>query len=225
MANSLYIDPDSGDTVRGDSELQSSEVTNYDLRAEWYFSEGESVSLAYFNKDFTNPIEKVLTTSSGTIFSYQNGETGTISGFEFDFRKEFELPSYLMFVSGNISLIDSQVEIAFRERIMQGQPDKLANLQVGFDDADSTAKYTLIYNYQGESLYSATQVGSQSPDIIQEPRGELNANYSTEIMPDLTLKAALKNLTDEEVSLTQAGANFRSYKKGRAFDLGLSFVF
>ena len=225
LANSLYIDPDSGDTVRGDSELQSSEVTNYDLRAEWYFSEGESVSLAYFNKDFTNPIEKVLTTSSGTIFSYQNGDTGTISGFELDFRKEMELPGYLMFVSGNLSLIDSQVEIAFRERIMQGQPDKLANFQIGLDDADSTAKYTLVYNYQGESLYSATQVGSQSPDIIQEPRGELNANYSTEIMPDLTLKAALKNLTDEEVSLTQAGANFRSYKKGRAFDLGLSFVF
>jgi hypothetical protein len=225
LANSLYVDPDSGDFVRGDSSLQSSEVNNYDLRAEWYFSESESISLAYFNKDFINPIEKVLTTSSGTIFSYQNGDSGMISGIELDFRKEIDLSSHLVFVSGNISLIDSEVEIAFRERIMQGQPDMLANLQMGLDDADSTAKYTLVYNYQGESLYSATQVGSQSPDIIQQPRGELNANYSTEIISDLTLKLALNNLTDEEVSLTQEGANFRSYKKGRAVDLGLSFVF
>lgn len=225
LANSLYIDPDTGDTVRGDSNLQSSEVTNYDVRAEWYFSDSESVSLAYFNKDFTNPIEKVLTTSSGTIFSYQNGDTGTISGFELDFRKEFDLTSHLMFLSGNLSLIDSHVEIAFRERIMQGQPDKLANIQLGFDSNNTTSKYTLIYNYQGESLYSATQVGSQSPDIIQEPRGELNANYSAELMPDLTFSLALKNLTDEEVSLTQSGANFRSYKKGREFNLGLSYEF
>ncbi|MFT6540391.1 MAG: hypothetical protein ACJAY0_002345 [Thalassolituus sp.] len=225
LANSLYVDPDSGDFIRGDSNLLSSEVTNYDLRAEWYFSEGESISLAYFNKDFINPIEKVLTTSSGTIFSYQNGDSGSVSGIEFDFRKEVELPSHLVFLSGNISLIDSEVEIAFRERIMQGQPDMLANVQIGFDDVDSTAKYTMVYNYQGESLYSATQVGSQSPDIIQQPRGELNLNYSAEIFPDLTLKAALNNLTDEEVSLTQAGANFRSYKKGRAFNLGVNFIF
>lgn len=225
LANSLYIDPDSGDTIRGDSNLQVSDVSNYDLRAEWYLSDSESVSLAYFDKSFTNPIEKVLTTSSGTIFSYQNGDTGSISGIEFDFRKEMEFDSHLVFVSGNFSVIDSEVEIAFRKRIMQGQPDLLANLQVGFDSANSSAKYTLIYNYQGESLYSATQVGSQAPDVFQEPRAELSANYSAEILNDLTLKVALKNLTDEEVSLTQAGSNFRSYKKGRELNLGLSFDF
>lgn len=225
LANSLYIDPDSGDTIRGDSDLQSSEVDNFDVRVEWYFSETESVSLAYFEKDFVNPIEKVLTTSSGTIFSYQNGDTGAVSGYEFDFRKEFDMASYLLFVSGNLSLIDSQVEIAFRERVMQGQPDMLGNIQFGLDDADSSAKYTLVYNYQGESLYSATQVGSQNPDIYQQPRGELNLSYSAELIPDLTLKVAMKNITDEEFSLTQEGANYRSYKKGRGFDLGLSFVF
>lgn len=225
LANSLYVDPDTGDVVRGDPNLKSSDVTNYDIRAEWYFSDSESVSLAYFDKSFVNPIERVLTTSTGTIFSYQNGDTGSINGIELDFRKEMNFDMGLVFVSGNLSLIDSEVEIAFRKRIMQGQPDVLANFQVGFDSADSSSKYTLVYNYQGESLYSATQVGSQAPDVYQEPRSELSVNYSAELVTDLTLKVALKNLTDEEVSLTQEGANFRSYKKGQELSLGLSLDF
>ena len=224
LAYALYIDPDTGDSIRGFPSLKSAEVDNIDLRAEWYFSETESVSVAYFTKDFINPIEKTLLTG-GQVYSYQNGDTGTISGVEIDFRSEFDLLDHMVFVSGNLSIIESEVDISFRKRSMQGQPDSLANLQVGFDDYSSTQKYTLVYNYQGEMLYSATQAGSGAPDVIQEPRGELNFNYTAELVPDLSLKISLKNLMDEKVSLVQNGENFRSYYKGREASLGLSLVF
>lgn len=224
LANAQYVDPESGDVVRGFSELKSAEVTNYDMRAEWYFSEEESVSLAYFVKDFISPIEKTLLTG-GAVFSYRNGDSGSVNGVELDFRKNVDFDSFMFFVSGNISLIDSEVEISGRSRAMQGQPDTLANIQLGIDDADSLDKYTLVYNYQGESLYSATQVGSSEPDIIREPRAELSFNYSTEIAADLTLKLSLKNIFDEKVSLTQEGENYRSYHKGMEASLGASLVF
>ena len=224
LANAQYVDPDTGDNIRGYPLLESAEITNIDVRAEWYMSENESISLAYFTKNFDKPIEKTLLTG-GSVFSYRNGDTGTINGVEIDFRSEFDLSSYLMFVSGNLSLIDSEVDIAFRSRAMQGQPDSLANVQIGLDDYDSQQKFTLVYNYHGELLYSATQANSNSPDIMEDPRGELSANYSTEIVPDLTFKVALKNITDEPVSLTQKGENYRSYRKGREVSAGISLVF
>jgi len=224
LANAQYIDPDTGDSIRGYPLLESAEVTNMDVRAEWYIGDNESISIAYFVKDFEKPIEKTLLTG-GSVFSYRNGDSGTINGIELDFRTEFDLNSYLMFVSGNLSLIDSEVDIAFRTRAMQGQPDSLVNIQVGFDDYDSQQKLTLVYNYRGELLYSASQASSNSPDIMEEARGELSVNYSTEIVPDLTLKLALKNLTDEPVSLTQNGDNYRSYSKGREVSAGIALVF
>ena len=222
LAEALYIDPDSGDSVRGNSDLESADVTNLDLRTEYYLSDSESISLAYFTKDFDNPIEKVLQTG-GAIYSFENGDEGTISGFELDFRKEFMLSDYNLFVSGNLSLIDSEVTISNRTRDMQGQPDRLGNFQIGLDDDERAIKYTMVLNYQGESLYSPSQANSDDIDVIQESRMELDLSGSYEMETGMVLKLRLKNLTDEEVELTQLGANYRSYKKGREVSLGLTY--
>ena len=224
LANAQYTDPDTGDTVRGYDGLVSADISNYDLRGEWYFSDTENISLAYFMKDFTNPIEKTLLTG-GDVYSYRNGGSGEVSGIEVDFRKEFELESDVAFLSGNFSVMDSEVEISGAVRAMQGQPDALANIQLGYDQSATGMEYTLVVNYQGESLYSASQVGSNSPDVIQEARAEVDFNYNYDLANDWVVKARIKNITDEEVSLTQAGNNYRSYKKGREFSAGFSYEF
>lgn len=224
LAEAQYLDPENGDNTRGNSDLVSADIRNYDLRAEMYFSESESVSLALFSKDFDNPIEKILETGGG-VYTFENGETGTVSGIEFDFRSEYELVEGSAFLSGNASLIDSEVTIANRTRVMQGQSDKLANLQVGYDDFNRGLTYTLVINYKGEYLYSATQSGSNYPDVYFEPRTDVDASVGYEQEDGLKWKLALKNLTDEEVQLTQAGANYRHYKTGREVSLGVAFDF
>jgi hypothetical protein len=226
LANAQYLDPDSGDVYRGNPDLISAEIDNVDVRAEWYFSDSESISLAYFNKDFTNPIEKTLKTG-GDVFTFDNGGKGTLSGYEFDVRKEMDFDSYSTFVAGNLAVIESEVELLvdteLKTQSMQGQADQLANIQLGFDHLSSGTEVTLVVNYQGESL-EAVAAGIL-PDIIREPRTEVHLNLQTEVSEDVTIKGQLKNITDEAVQLTQGGKNYRSYNRGMEIKFGLSMNF
>jgi len=226
LANAQYLDPDSGDVYRGNPDLVSAEIDNVDVRAEWYFSDSESISLAYFNKDFTNPIEKTLKTG-GDVFTFDNGGKGTLSGFEFDVRKEMDFESYSTFVAANLAIIDSEVELLVdtevKKQSMQGQADQLANIQFGFDHLATGTEVTLIVNYQGESLDVVAP--GILPDIMREPRTEVHLNLQTEVTEDVTIKGKLKNITDEKVQLTQGGENYRSYNEGMEISLGISMNF
>ena len=226
LANAQYLDPDSGDVYRGNPDLVSAEIDNLDVRAEWYFSDSESISLAYFNKDFENPIEKTLKTG-GDVFTFDNGGKGTLSGFEFDVRKEIDFESYSTFVAANLAVIDSEVELLVdtevKKQSMQGQADQLANIQFGFDHLVSGTEVTLIVNYQGESLDVVAP--GILPDIMREPRTEVHLNLQTEVTEDVTIKGKLKNITDEKVQLTQGGENYRSYNEGMEINLGISMNF
>lgn len=226
LANAQYLDPDSGDMYRGNPDLVSAEVDNIDVRAEWYFSDSESISLAYFNKDFTNPIEKTLKTGAD-VFTFDNGGKGTLSGYELDVRKEMDFDSYSTFIAGNIAIIDSEVDLVvdteLKKQSMQGQADQLANIQLGFDHLVSGTEVTLVLNHQGESLDIVA--GGILPNIMREPRTEVHINVQTEVSEDVTIKGKLKNITDEKVQLTQGGENYRSYKEGMEINLGISMNF
>jgi TonB-dependent receptor len=226
LASAQYVDPDSGDLFSGNPRLVSAEIDNMDLRVEWYFSDNESISLAYFTKDFTNPIEKTLSTG-GDVFTFRNGTEGEISGIEFDFRKDIEFERYSTFISGNLALIDSEVELevdtVVKNQSMQGQADKLANLQLGFDHLATGVEATLVINHQGKSL--DTVAPGILPDVMSEPRTEVNFNIKKEIFEDSSVRLKLKNMTDEKVELTQGGKNYRSYYKGMEFSVGFSMNF
>ncbi|MFT4764983.1 MAG: hypothetical protein ACI9OH_002089 [Oleispira sp.] len=226
LASAQYVDPDSGDIFSGNPRLVSAEIDNMDLRVEWYFSDNESISLAYFTKDFTNPIEKTLSTG-GDVFTFRNGTEGEISGIEFDFRKDIEFDNYSTFIAGNLAFIDSEVELevdtVVKKQSMQGQADKLANVQLGFDHLATGVEATLVINHQGESL--DTVAPGTLPDVMSKPRTEVNFNIKKEIFEDSSVRMKVKNITDEKVELTQGGKNYRSYHKGMEVSLGFSMNF
>jgi hypothetical protein len=226
LASAQYVDPDSGDIFSGNPRLVSAEIDNMDLRAEWYFSDSESISLAYFMKDFTNPIEKTLSTG-GDVFTFRNGSEGEISGIELDFRKDIDFINYSTFIAGNLALIDSEVELevdtVIKKQAMQGQADKLANLQVGFDHLATGIEATLVINHQGKSL--DTVAPGILPDVMSEPRTEVNFNVKKQVLEDSSIRLKVKNITDEKVELTQGGKNYRSYYKGMEVSIGFGMNF
>ena len=226
LAESQYIDPVTGEAFRGNSDLVSADVENMDIRAEYYFSETESISLAYFTKAFDNPIEKTLTTG-GSVFTFDNGIQGEVDGIELDFKKDFDVGSYGMFVSGNFALLDSEVDIVvdteLRNQKMQGQPDSVWNLQFGLDDYDNALEYTLVFYHRGEAVYSVA--AKDLPNIMIEPRSDLAFNMAYGVTEDSKLKLKMSNILDDKVQLTQGGENFRSFRKGMELELGYSMSF
>ena len=223
ISNSFYVDPESGDTYVGNTNLQSSEVDNTDIRLEYYFTDNESISFAYFTKDFEQPIEKTLKTG-GAVRSFTNAEAGELSGFEIDFRKEFDFNVLTAFVSGNYAEIESEVDLVvgstLQTQAMQGQPENIINLQVGLDQLEWGSEFTVLFNQQGESL-EAVSIGDE-PNVVKQPRAQIDFNYSQELGDDLKLKVKLKNITDEAVELTQEDRIYRKYKKGTEFSVGIS---
>ncbi len=226
LAESQYIDPVTGDTFRGNSDLVSADVANYDLRLEYYFLDAESVTLAYFVKDFDNPIEKTLTTG-GEVFTYDNGIEGNVDGIEIDFRKEFDFDSMNMFVSGNFAKLDSEVEIVvdtvLKKQAMQGQPEDVWNLQFGMDFYNPGLDFTVVFYHRGEAIYSVAQ--RDLPNIILEARSDLAMNFGWQMTEDQKLKLKLSNLLDEEYELTQGGENYRTFRRGSEVELGYSYEF
>ncbi|CAA0123643.1 Uncharacterised protein [BD1-7 clade bacterium] len=226
LSAASYVDPESGETFVGNPDLVSAEIQNFDIRAEFYPSDNESVSLAIFHKDFDNPIEKVLE-QGNAVFSFENGSFGKLSGVEFDFRLEYDIAEYGVFVSGNYTYIDSEVEVqsgsSIRKQKMQGQPDDLVNFQLGFDDFNWGMEYTLVYFRQGETLYS---LGADNyPNIVLEARNDLGFNVSKNFGEESKLTLKTKNLLNEPFEQTQGGENYRSYKTGVSVELAYSLEF
>jgi outer membrane receptor protein involved in Fe transport len=229
-ANATFFDTEFDFRVRGNPNLQISDITNVDLRWEWYFSDQDSVSAALFYKDMDKPIERVVQPASGTAGNsrtYANAESAELYGVEVEGRKEFPLgDSYAQsfFLALNASLIESEVELRGQDsRKLQGQPDYTVNLVLGYDDIARGHQVTVLLNQNGESI---KDVGIQgNPDVIEEPRLDLNIVYRYDLNEEFSFRAKLSNLLDDDVEFTQGGQTFLGYKRGVEFQLGLDWNF
>ncbi|HXV77711.1 MAG TPA: TonB-dependent receptor plug domain-containing protein, partial [Candidatus Polarisedimenticolaceae bacterium] len=59
ISDATYIDPLTEARVRGNPLLDNSDLSNLDLRAEWFFAGGDNLTVSLFYKDITAPIETV----------------------------------------------------------------------------------------------------------------------------------------------------------------------
>ena len=229
-SNATFFDREFNFRVRGNPLLEVSDVRNYDVRWERYFSGQESLSIALFHKDMDNPIERVVQPASGTAGNsrtFQNAETATVSGFEIDARKDFALNAAFtksLYFAANASLIDSEVTlIGGATRALQGAPDYSFNLILGYDDIANGQELTLLFNQSGDTI---VDVGiSGQPDIIETPRLVVDLNYRYYISDSLTLRIKVEDLFDSDVEFTQGGRVFQRYNVGQRLQAAVEWSF
>jgi TonB-dependent receptor len=229
-SNATFYDREFDFRVRGNPLLKVSDVTNYDLRWERYFSGQESVSIALFMKDMDNPIERVVQPASGTAGNsrtFQNADSATISGIEIDARKDFALNQSFtksLYFAANASVIDSEVTLIGGEtRALQGAPDYSFNLILGYDDISRGQELTLLFNQSGDTIVDVGVSGQ--PDIIEEPRLSVDLNYRYYISEALTIRVKVEDLLDTEIEFTQGGRIFQKYNTGQKFQAGVDWNF
>ncbi|HMA66284.1 MAG TPA: TonB-dependent receptor, partial [Desulfosalsimonadaceae bacterium] len=143
LSRSEYTDPVTGLFVVGNPDLREADITSYDLRFEHFFSPNENVALSLFYKDFDNPIEKIRKAAVIQTSGYVNSDNADLYGVEvealkyLDFLEGFEN----FFVGGNFAWLDSEVSIPEEkketltsdDRQLQGQPDWVLNLNLGYE--------------------------------------------------------------------------------------------
>ena len=214
VANATYIDPLTEARVVGNPHLVTSPITNFDMRAEWFFESGDNFTTSLFYKDIDRPIETVQGAGSddNIVLTFTNAEQAKVKGIEVEWLKDLASlgPDFFkpFYFSGNVTLSDSEVtigDVAFNltndVRPMSQQSDYVANLQLGYDSANGGHSFTIVYNTFGERLFFAGRDGA--PDAYEQPFNSLDFVYSFYPTDHLSLKFRVQNLLDEKLEIQQ----------------------
>ena len=234
ITDSSYIDPITGDLVRGNPGVVPSEVENIDLRAEWYFDSGDNLTVTLFQKDIRNPIEFFEIPASDTTVAREiiNAESGYVRGVEFEGLKELGFLGTAfdsMFVQGNLTLQESELVAGGDANVptnavrpLSGASDYVVNFMLGFDSADAKHTASLIYNVFGERLYVAGRNGA--PDGYEQPFHSLDLTYFWYPTARITVKAKAQNLLRETVRIERSSVITFEEDPGTVFSLGFAWT-
>ena len=190
----LYYDPEANRTYRGNPNLQDSTLKNAELRAEYYISRDDRVSVAGFYKDIKNPIETFITFDvNGSRGGFANAPKAQLYGAEFEFLKNFDLSGWGGFFGSrklvtiaNYTYSQSKLKVPdnsftavfpsqpqpssnyFQDGArLTGQSNHVANLQIGLEDQDRLSQQTILLNYASKRIVGRGDL--QLPDIIENP--------------------------------------------------------
>jgi len=202
-----YIDPESSIRVQGNSNLVSSELDHFDLRTEWFYSDGDNFTISLFYKDITDPIEQSRRPGSDDNIElvFYNALAGEVYGIEFEGLKSIGSG---FFVSSNVTLSQSEIispegeGYTNTERSMTGQSEYVVNAQLGYDSDDGLHSVSVVYNIFGERVYYAARNNGYD-DAFEQPFNSLNLVYSFYPTESLTAKLKLSNILNEKRELTQ----------------------
>lgn len=220
----------------GNPGLEPAEISNLDLRWEWFPRPGEVISVSGFYKLLEKPIEQVFVSTAGEAYSYQNAEDGRLLGAELGFRKRLGLlhdgPGGLT-AGGNLSVVDSRVNVRTGgiydptnlRRPLEGQSDYAATLSLSYRSPGRGTEAGIFFDVIGERIAAAG--GSGQPDIVEQPRPGLDLTFSQFLGPRMELELEATNLLDSphlwEQSMNGITRVQRRYTTGRTFSLALTF--
>lgn len=231
---SSYIDPITDDLVRGNPGIVPADVDNIDIRAEWFFSNGDNLTVTLFNKDLTNPIEFFEIPASDTTIAREvvNASSAEVRGVEFEGLKELAFLGGIfdtLFVQGNLTLQESELVAGPNanvptnpERDLTGASEYVANVMLGFDSRDAKHTASLIYNVFGERLFVAGRNGA--PDGYEQPFHSLDVTYFWYPTDKITIKAKAQNLLGETVTIERAGVTVFEEDPGTTISLAFSWA-
>src|SRR5690606_8747862 len=235
VSDSSYRDPITDFLVFGNPDVVPSDIKNYDVRAEWFFDNGDSFTVSLFYKDIANPIEYFETAGGDNLIASQivNADSGEVTGVEVEWLKELSFLGEFFnpfFVAGNVTVMDHELTAGDAAdaptnstRGLSGASDYVANIQLGFDSDDGKPAATLVYNVYVARLFTAGRLAY--PDTLEQPFNSLDDTYSYYLSDNFTIKAKLKNLLNESVELEQGGVKIYEEEKGLAASLAVQWQY
>ena len=235
VMDATYIDPATGELVYGNTDVVPAASTNLDLRADWFFDNGNSFTLSLFNKEIDDPIEffEKAASDTNTAREIVNAESTSITGLELEGLYELgALGAWgeTLFVKGNATFQESETTAGVRAdaptnniRPASGASDYVINFMVGYDSQDGRHMGSIMFNVFGERLYTAGRNGAE--DLYEQPFRSFDATYGFYPTENLTLKVKLMNLFDEAISIERDGVLVFEEKPGMAISASAKYDF
>ncbi len=246
--------PEDDRFYRGNVFLGQADVTNYDVRWEWYFGAADSMSLGLFYKDLDAPIELGKVQAQGDIYTWFNADEAWLKGAEYEIVKDLPFATWFGWadywdyfrLTANVSYIDSEVTLLGsgetaedvpltggrrlqpffeNERQITGQSDWLGNLILSYSNLASGIEGSLTYNYTDDRI---VLVGERNnPNIVEDSRGKLDflAKYLFQAWgSDMEVELKVTNILDEEVTWTQGSNLYEEYEQGISYQVSFKMT-
>jgi len=242
------IDRVSDEFVHGNFQLVTSDVTNFDFRAEYFFPKSRDLlALSLFTKKIENPIERL---------SFQNNNLGSVSTFannrnSADLRGlEFEAAKNLGFLGeigsrftlgGNFTYLDAEVgrdpffesrQIASPgiadTRTLYDQPKWIVNAYLSFEHRPAGFSGTVSWFGISDVLQ---KVNEFTWDSYTASYGRLDLTLNQRIGAQWQVRLAAKNLTDPDREFiadpnsTSEKFVYRRFSDGRDYSVTATYDF
>ena len=209
----------------GNRLLTPIEAWNYDISAEWYFSDVGSLTFALFRKDFEALITQGATvrdftsdtgntTATVEVRGPSNVEDGSMDGFELAYQQVFDfLPgafgglgaqlSYTYVDGGELKTPEDSVT---RSPFADGLPyvgisEDTVNLVAFFENDKLAAR--LAYNWRSEFLVTPRDDIFPFSPIVGEATGQLDGSFFYNISDSFKVGVQAVNLLDEVTKTSQ----------------------
>jgi outer membrane receptor protein involved in Fe transport len=222
----------------GNPKIKHTQITNVDLRADYYPSVGENVSFGLFFKDLRDPIEWVLTSSGNAQLTTrpENFARAKNLGAELEFRKSlaFLAPKageWISFFSliGNAALISSNVKLTNggqnvltnKSRPLIEQSRYVVNGTLAFDQPVWGTGVRLGYNTFGKRISAVGAVGLD--DTYEMPFDKLDLSVNQRLSAHWAVKAQATNLLNSTVEFKSRSYIVQKYRIGRTLSAGFSY--
>jgi TonB-dependent receptor len=228
------------------SILKVAEITNYDVRYEFYPSYGEFFQIGAFYKKFINPIQQVILPSSGDsrAFSYVNADNAEVAGVEVDIRKKLSFIAKWTKINFfkdfsvvfNASVMQSKMNISkvinqATSTNLQGQSPYLINAGLYYQNDSTGTQVSLLYNTFGSRIYLLGTL--DYANIGEAARHTLDISISQRIYKGISVNVSVQNILNSPFRLYQdtnrdnkfktdgSDKQIMNYKIGAYYSFGL----
>ena len=235
VMDATYIDPATGELVYGNTDVVPASSSNVDLRADWFFDNGNSFTVSLFNKEIDKPIEFFEKAASDTNTAREIVNADSTSLFGLELEGLYGLGALgawgdAFFLQGNATLQESETTAGANAdaptnnvRPASGASDYVVNLMLGYDSTSGRHMGSIMFNVFGERLYTAGRNGAE--DLYEQPFNSLDATYSFFPTENVTIKLKLMNLLDEAISIEREGVLVFEEKPGMAISASAKYDF
>jgi len=195
----------------GNPELDPYEATNFDISLEYYFTEGAVVQGGFFYKDIDNFIvEQEFAADdapyngiyNGVTFVEavipQNGESATVSGFEFAYNQAFDSG---LLVGLNYTFTDTEGQLSERTITLPSTSETTYNIMLGYESGPFSTRVT--YSYRDDYLDELG--GDASEDRYVQDQTKIDWSSSYTVTDQIQVFVKLANLNDTDYVAYQNG--------------------
>jgi len=217
ISSSAYYDFDLFSFIKGNPDLKPAYIQNVDLRYEFYPSNGEIISLAFFYKNFKNPIEWTYVDSGGSYtYTFKNAKSADNYGIELDIKKSLDFIGLKgLSFSFNGALIKSKLKFdkssLEHDRAMQGQSPYLINTGLFYQNEKLGLNANVLYNIIGKRIVGigrvetseGSSINNDIPDMYEMPRNTIDFSISKKIGKIVELSVGAKDILAQKVTFKQ----------------------